>query len=191
MLKTNAIFERKLSALETQPCVIEAIELLSNKDYEKFINNLLVDRQFISDRKDDMYIDSKGQTHCLLAMNEESGDGVLINSSGYDYARYVGFVPNIKSYIEQQISLVVDQIIKDAIENTSNGNWIIYREEVSENYGVTIKENNGIGGMLLNELEGRKEIAEISIEEGCFDMVLYLDYCKSLNESSLEQNMEM
>ncbi len=191
MLITKARFERKLSALEAQDCVIEAIEIMSNEKYKNFTNSLLTDMQFISDRKEDMFTDSLGQIHCILALNEETGDGVLINSSGYDYAGYVSFTPNIKPYIEQQIELLADQIIKEAAENTSNGSWIVDFEEISEQYGITIKENNGIVSMLLSELESRKEMAEIVADNGCFDMVLYLDYCNNLDESSMEQNIKM
>lgn len=191
MLTTKARFERKLSVLEAQDCVIEAIEVMSNEKYNNFTNSLLTDMRFISDRKEDMFTDSLGQIHCLLALNDESGDGVLINSSGYDYARYVSFTPNIKPYIEQQIELLADQIIKDAAENTSNGSWIIDFEEISQQYGITIKENNGIGSILLSELESRKEMAAIVADNGCFDMVLYLDYCNNLDESSMEQNIKM
>lgn len=138
-----------------------------------------------------MFTDSLGEIHCILALNEESGDGILINSGGYDYARFVSFTPNIKPYIEQQIELLADQIIKNAAENTSNGSWIISFEEISEQYGITIKENNGIRSMLLSELESRKEMAETVADNGCFDMVLYLDYCNNLDESSMEQNIKM
>jgi len=189
MLITNAIFERKIDALRTKPCVIEAIEVMSSEEYENFKSNLLSDRAFIADRKEDMFTDSSGKIHCLLAMNEESGDGILIDSSGYDYARYVSFMPNIKAYIEQKISLAADKMIRNAAENTSNGSWTVSFEESSEQFGITVKENNGIGSMLLSELESRKEMAEIIVEDGCFDMVLYLDYCKNLEQSSMNQNM--
>lgn len=189
MLLTNAIFERKIDALRTKPCAIEAIEVMSSEEYENFKSNLLSDRAFIADRKEDMFTDSSGKIHCLLAMNEESGDGILIDSSGYDYARYVSFMPNIKDYIEQKISLAADKIIRNAAENTSNGSWTVSFEESSEQFGITVKENNGIGSMLLSELESRKEMAEIIVEDGCFDMVLYLDYCKNLEQSSMNQNM--
>ena len=189
MLITNAIFERKINALRTRPCVIEAIEVLSSKEYENFKSNLLTDRAFIAGRKEDMFTDSLGKIHCLLAINDESGDGILINSSGYDYARYVSFMPNIKAYIEQQISLTADKIIRDAAGNTSNGSWAVSFEEISEQFELTVKENNGIGSMLLSELESRKEMAEIIEVDGGFNIVLYLDYCKNLEESSMNQNM--
>ena len=191
MLKTNAIFFRKVSELETQPCVIEAIQLMNQSEYDELSKGLLRDRSFISDKKEDRFTDPSGQTHCLLALNEESGDGILIDSSGYNYARYISFMPNIKAYIDQQISQVADQILQEAAENTSNGSWIVYFDEIAEQHSLNVKANNGIGTLLVNELQGREEMAEINLEEDCLDMTLYLDFCKNINPSELEQNMGM
>ena len=85
MIKTNAIFHRKMIEIEAQPCVIEAIELMNQEQYDSFSRNMLADRDFIRDRKKDMYVDENGTMHCLLVINEDSGDGIVIDSSGYDY----------------------------------------------------------------------------------------------------------
>ena len=164
---------------------------MNQKEYGEFSKRLLSDQSFIADKKEFMYTDSSGQTHGLLALNAESGDGILIDSSGYDYARYVSFMPNIKAYIDQQISQVADQIFEEAAENTSNGSWIVYFEEIAEEHGLNVTVNNGIGTLILNELQSRDGMAEISLEEDCLDMTLYLDYCKNINPSELEQNMGM
>lgn len=192
MLITKAIFGRKISEFELQNCVIEGIELMNGNEFEEFSKNLLEDRDFIIERKEEMYRDTMGQIHGLLALNTESGDGILIDSQGHDYARYTAFMPNIKPYIEQQISIVVNQIIEEATENTSNGSWAIYFDEIEENHGVIVKENNGIGTLLLDELTSRDEIAEIEVLDDCFDMTIYLDYCNNLDEEiKQEQNMKM
>ena len=192
MLTTKAIFERKTSAINTRECVINGIELLNDKEFETFSKNLLSEQSFIADRKEEMYIDSAGKLHGLLALNIDSGDGILIDSQGYDYPRYVAFMPNIKPYIEQQISMVAEQIIKEASENTSNGSWAIYFDEIEESYGIVVKENNGIGTLLLDELTSRDEIAEIEVLDDCFDMTIYLDYCSNLDEEiKPSQNMNM
>ena len=34
-----------------------------------------------------------GQIHGLLALDMESGDGILIDSQGHKYARYTAFMP--------------------------------------------------------------------------------------------------
>ncbi len=192
MLTTKAIFARKLSEFEMKNCVIEGIVLMSEDEFEEFSNNLLEDRDFIIDRKEEMYVDSIGQIHGLLALNEESGDGILIDSQGHKYARYTAFMPNIKPYIDKQISIVAEQIIKEATENTSNGSWAIYFDEIEESHGLVVKENNGIGTMLLDALTIGDEIAEIEVLDDCFDMTIYLDYCSNLDEEiKPSQNMNM
>ena len=192
MLTTKAIFERKIPAFDAQVCVINGIEVMDENEFEEFSNNLLEDRDFIIDRKEEMFIDSTGQIHGLLALNVESGDGILIDSQGHKYARYTAFMPNIKPYIEQQISIIAEQIIKEAAENTSNGSWAIYFDEIEESYGIVVKENNGIGTLLLDELTSRDEIAEIEVLDDCYDMTIYLDYCSNLDEEiKPSQNMNM
>ena len=182
MLITKAILQRKRSEFNTQNCVIEGIELMNGDEFGEFSNNLLEDRDFIIERKEEMYRDSMGQIHGLLALDREGGDGILIDSQGHDYARYTSFMPNIKPYIEQQISMVAKQIIKEAAENTSNGSWAVYFDEIEESHGLVVKENNGIGTLLLDELISRDEIAEIEVLGDCFDMTIYLDYCSNLDE---------
>lgn len=192
MLTTKAIFERKISEFHTRECAINGIELMNDKEFETFSKNLLSEQSFITDRKDEMYIDTTGQIHGLLALNKDSGDGILIDSQGYDYPRYVAFMPNIKPYIEQQISMVAEQIIKEAAENTSNGSWAVCFDEIEESHGLVVKENNGIGTMLLDALTIRDKISEIEVLDDCFDMTIYLDYCRNLDEEiKLSQNMNM
>ena len=67
----------------------------------------------------------------------------------------------------------------------------MYFDEIAEQHSLTVKANNGIGTLLVNELRGREEMAEINLEEDCLDMTLYLDFCKNINPSELEQNMGM
>lgn len=192
MLTTKAVFECKISEFYTSECVINGIEVMDDKEFEEFSRNLSDDRDFIIERKEEKYIDSTGEIHGLLALNKDSGDGILIDSQGYDYPRHVAFMPNIKPYIKQQISILAEQIIKEAVENTSNGSWAIYFDEIEEVHGVVVKENNGIDALLLEELTSRDEIAEIQVLDDCFDMTIYLDYCNNLDEEiNPSQNMEM
>jgi len=192
MLTTKAIFERKISSFETRVCEINGIEIMDEKEFEKFSKNLMKDATFIKDRQEEMYTDSSGRFRGLLALNKDSGDGILIDSQGYDYPRYVSFMPNIKSYIDNQISIVAEQIIKEATENTSNGSWTIYFDEIEDYQGLVIEENNGIGTMLLETLRSNEKVSEIEIGGDCFDMTIYLDYCSNLDEEiKSNQSIEM
>lgn len=190
MLRTKGFFERKINEFKLNDCIIEGIELMDEKEFEEFRKTLLEDKDFISDRKDEMYIDTRGVVHGLLVLNMDSGDGILIDSQGFDYARYTAFLPNIKSYIDNHIAMVVDKMIEEATENSSNGSWVIYFDEIEENHGLVINENNGIGTMLLAELEGREELAELEIGDDCFDMMFYSEHL-SIIDDGIEQNMKM
>lgn len=108
MISISAIFEKGLPAFHTQSCVIEDIERMDHSRFREFCDNLLSDQQFIVNHKEDMFVDSNGNYHVLLALDMENGDGILINSSGYRYARYASFMPNIKPYLDRQIAIVAE-----------------------------------------------------------------------------------
>lgn len=190
MLRTKGFFERKINEFNLNDCIIEGIKLMDEKEFEEFRKTLLEDKDFIRDRKEEIYIDEEGVVHSLLALNMDTGDGILIDSQGFDYARYAAYLPNIKSYIDSQISMVVDKMIEEATENSSNGSWIIYFDEIEENHGLIINENNGIGSLLLAELEKREELAELEIGDDCFDMMFYSEHLSFIDDE-IEQNMEM
>lgn len=177
MLKTKAVFERKLDCFQPQDCVIEAIEELSAVEFKDFCENMLADRSFIADRIGDMYLDGNGVQHGLLVLGEDTDDAVLVDSSGYSYGRYTAFLPNFKLYVNRQISLLADEIIRDGTQKTESGNWKNSFDEIEELYGVHITPNNGIGTMLLNALSGSDEVAEIEPMEDSFGITYYLDYC--------------
>ena len=70
-------------------------------------------------------------THCLLVLGSDTEDGVLINSEGYNYARYSAYIPNIRQSVtlEQFPALesfnkrminVTNSIMNQAIEAVKN-----------------------------------------------------------------------
>lgn len=63
---------------------------------------------WLSDNKSLMRCE-EGVEHCVLFLGEGSQDGVLVNSEGYDWARYAAFIPGARmianSHLEQGISL--------------------------------------------------------------------------------------
>ena len=47
-----------------------------------------------------IYIDSNDTAHCLLMVDSDSGDGILIESEGSNYARKSQFIPNARALIK-------------------------------------------------------------------------------------------
>lgn len=84
MLITKAIFERNLSDFDTQNCVIEGIELMNGDEFEEFSNNLLEDRDFITDRVEGLFDCLYLDNNCILVCN---GEGKI---NGMELNRRVG-----------------------------------------------------------------------------------------------------
>ncbi len=187
MLVTKALFERKIKSFNTRNCVIDHIEIMDENEYCEFSNNLLKYRDFITSRKDVMYKDSAGQFHVILVLDKDNGDGIIVDSQGADYPRYVALMSNIKPYIEQQISLTAEQLIREAIKESADVNWDITFDEIEAFHGLIVKK-----GMLLDALKKREEISWVEMKNECFDMTLYPEYCINLEgKANQGHNLEI
>jgi hypothetical protein len=93
--------EYKKRYYEPVDCIVEKAIVVSHDEYSALINVTENCYDFIAENQEYMYYDNDNNRHCLLVCDEKSGDGVLINSEGYNYARYSAFVPNAREVIEQ------------------------------------------------------------------------------------------
>lgn len=71
---------------------IEATIELSGEEYNYFTDNLLEDFDFISKHKEKMYTDINHVWHCILVKVIGANEGILVESEGYDYARYAAYI---------------------------------------------------------------------------------------------------
>ena len=182
MLNLQAVFERKTNEFPTKDCVIEKIVELPDEEYRSYQSNLIRYAGFIAENTDLMYADGNGVQHCLLVLGQNHSEGVLIQAEGYDYAKYVSLIPGAREFVTARLNQLADRIIRDGTQNTSNGTWAVYFDEIKEQYGVTLNSDNGIGSMFHSILEARSEMAEVELMEDGFDMTFYLDYCPNLDE---------
>ena len=100
MLKTKAAFKCKEPSLELKDCVIEKVIRLDSGDFQHFQNNLCSDYDFIKENNHIGGGDGQGSTRCLLVLDRAGGDGILVNTEGYDYPRYTAFMPGAKYFVE-------------------------------------------------------------------------------------------
>ncbi len=85
---------------------------MSHEEFRHFIENPTGRNYYLPQYKDLMgyYDDSY---HGVLFVNMDSGDGLLVNSEGYDYARYSQYIPNAYGLIRQQDQTAAfDDLIK-------------------------------------------------------------------------------
>lgn len=62
-------------------------------EYENFITDLCVDRWYIEENADLMFIDADGVFHCLLVQCQGYDSGVLIMSDGCDFPKWAAYLP--------------------------------------------------------------------------------------------------
>lgn len=103
-MKMNAVFQCKSPSLGETPCEIRKVITLTDGAYRYFKNHLTEDYPFLRENRNQMGYDN-GIRQCLLVMGESSEDGVLVDSSGYGYARYAAPFLGARSYliVQQQI----------------------------------------------------------------------------------------
>ena len=96
-------FERKAFKEQIVPeddFVIETVVELPIKEFNKFLDDMLADYDFISENKDLMYVDKDNIWHAIYVTAKDVDYGILIQSEGYGYARYSAFLR--KCHVEVQ-----------------------------------------------------------------------------------------
>lgn len=176
-MKIKGIMLRKESQFKLHECSIEKLVVLPEAEYHHFCAKMLADYDFIAENRELMYVEGTSGAeiyHCLLVMAEDSEDGVLVESEGADYARYVSYQPGIKSFLREQIRMAVDDILQGEMGKQSGGSWFIGWDDIKEHLDITVSKTNGIGQLLVEELKSRDEVAEIIATEDGIEMSMIL-----------------
>ena len=139
---------RKDSQVDLQKCVVEKAIEISQAEFSALCNGLLEDKDYISKYKDLMRVDNNGITHCLLVLGSDTEDGILINSEGYNYARYSAYIPNIRQSVTLEQFPALESFNKRMIDVTKSimNQAITSCEESGDpEYRVDINKYNRVG----------------------------------------------
>ena len=149
-----------------------------NDDRWQYLSqHLLEDSDLIAAHKGRLYVGSDGVTNALLILNNQTGEGILVNSEGSSYARYSAYLPFAKPYLDYELARIADYCVSEGAENTSDGLWAITFDEIHEQFDMDVSENSGIQEELLDLLRTRQEIAKIIATEDEFEIQYSLDIC--------------
>ena len=96
----NANMICKSSGFRPQECMVEKVIEVSGDEFRHFIDCPTLRNYYLPQYKNLMgfYDDTH---HSVLFVNMENGDGLLVNSEGYDYARYSQYIPNAWEIIQR------------------------------------------------------------------------------------------
>ena len=108
-LKFNSTLNHKQSDYKTREIIVEKVITLYGKSFSELKDHPLRDDPYIAENRDLMYIDSNDVAHCLLMVDYDSGDGILVESEGMSYARKSQFIPNARALVENSEFTVSEQ----------------------------------------------------------------------------------
>ena len=95
----HAPLYHKANRYDPHRCIVEKAVTIPHTAFKQMRLHPIQDNTYIKEYKDLMYY-SKGADHCVLFIDEYSGDGMLVQAEGYDYARYSQFVPDARGLME-------------------------------------------------------------------------------------------
>lgn len=121
-LKINTILNRKEPCFEPESCIVEKVVEIPHSTFGRLISKPLCDNYHIRQYRDLMgYYDDA--YHCILAVDKEFGDGLLIESEGSNYARYAQYIPHAQDIVKAFNQTMAVSELKSHIENCVN-DWL-------------------------------------------------------------------
>jgi len=91
--------------ISEQEYVIEKAIMLNRNDLIYMREHLLEDNPHIIQNKESMFVDEQGVWHVVMFFNLQCDIMLLINSEGFDYARYVALKVNSAEQIEKRFTI--------------------------------------------------------------------------------------
>ena len=134
----------KADNFNPEKIAVEKVIELPGAEFKRFIEKPLERNYYLSTYKelsgfyDDIY-------HGVLFVNSQSGDGLLVNSEGADYARYSQFIPNARVLIKTHEQSAAFDDLKETIkcavnewlsEHNNDAEPCVSIEEFIENSGI-------------------------------------------------------
>lgn len=115
-LKFNSTLNHKQSDYQTREIIVEKVITLYGKSFSELKDHPLRDDPYIAENRDLMYIDSNDTAHCLLMVDYDSGDGILVESEGMSYARKSQFIPNARELVENNDLTVSERKLHNSLK---------------------------------------------------------------------------
>jgi len=177
MLETTANFRSKDAEIVAQDCVIEKVIRLPGAEFDHFSRNLNRDQDFITENRDLMFYDENRRRHCLLVVGDDQRDGILVDASGYDYARYTALLPNAEDFLamsqypalaalNKKLTTIVDTIAEQGGAGSPDGQGIVNLQDWEGLYGIDFMTNSTLRNTMLSMLDERPEIRDWELDGG-------------------------
>ena len=162
-MKIKANLMRSPDSLRPSQCEVAKVVELPSLDFSEFLAEPLARSDIIAENQELMYRWNEVD-YCLLVLDKDGRDGVLVNTAGYISNNYAAYVPEARSIVQAKLDQAADWLVQCTAENNAGGSRRVCFEELEERFGLTIQINSGLDRMLRETLESRPEVAETELD---------------------------
>ena len=153
-------------------CQIEKVVKLTPSEYTEFVSNPLGYYDFLREFNAEKHEYLPDGIPCLMLIREGHKDGFIIDTEGYDYARYTAHIPNAKQLAiavqypslenaVRETAIMADRIVREAID-CSNKKYSINTDELRNKFrGAGFSEE-----LMYVALKDRPEIESVDFDGG-------------------------
>jgi hypothetical protein len=166
MLRIQANLIHKSNDLRPPVCQIEKIIELPQDEFDFLAYNPFIDRGFISENRN--YMGKwDGIYHCLLVLDEDGYDGVLIEAEGYNSIRYGAYVSHARDFVECELERVACHYLKSIPPDPATGDISICLEDIEKYTGAEVRNDNVIARMFYRTLQNHPTVADVTAAGDC------------------------
>lgn len=124
------------AGLQMDDCQIEKVVELSHEDFERLKITPLADQPFIIENKGCMF-SRDGVRHCLLALEADGNDGILVGSDGPNDARLTSYLPGARHIVNAEMGSgqerrTPDIRVKDLLPLLQGGMIFLCHEDAAQ-----------------------------------------------------------
>ena len=146
------------------------IEHTGDGNYAYFFGTFGQDERFVKEHYEELSEALRKRTE----VKDVYRDDWYIHVTYYkDYCVELQGTDAAKREHEDRVRAIAAQIVEEGTENTTEGNWVVYFNELTgdEEFAKTYAQE------IAEELGRHESVADVEFDNTCFDTAFYLDYC--------------
>ena len=119
-LYMKAVLNHKQSEYEPRDVCVEKVVTLYGNSFEHLQKTLMKDNPYLQEAKDSMFVDDYDVAHCVLFVDNNTGDGILCDSEGSDYARKSQYISDAKTLLNANTITSSEWELHNKLKETAN-----------------------------------------------------------------------
>lgn len=171
MLTIHANLIHKPTTMRQPVCQIKKVIEIPQDEFISLSHHPNADYGFIAENRDLMG-QWDGAYHCLLALDKEGNDGILIEAEGYGSVRYGAYVSHARDYVERELERTAGLFLKDISPDPETGDISIYLEDIEVFTGAEVRDDSLIARMFYRILKEHLAVDGIEAVGDCLAVTL-------------------